>query len=176
MMGKRSTTREKIVSIAKAAQAAARARRAGKTIVTTNGCFDILHVGHIANLEWAGAQGDVLIVGINSDRSVRDHKGPGRPVNSAQDRARMLAALKAVDFVFIFDSYDPRPWIRRIKPHVHVKGAGSERHPLFKREEHVVRAHGGRVRLAPKVKGKSTTRTVEKILASHRRAARKKKR
>lgn len=172
----KTITRDKIVSVSQAARAAERARRRGETVVTTSGCFDILHAGHISSLEWARSQGDMLIVGINSDRTVRSHKGPGRPITVAKDRARTLAGLGAVDYVFVFDSYDPRPWLARIHPHIHVKGSGSERHPLFKPEADVVRAHGGRVRLAPKIPGKSTTKILEKVLARHRRGSHERRR
>src|SRR3989338_422519 len=100
-----------------------RLRRQGKRIVFTNGCFDILHAGHVAYLNRARAYGSVLVVGLNSDRSVRSIKGRGRPLNSELDRARVLSALASVDYVAIFDEETPVKLIRAIRPHVLVKGA-----------------------------------------------------
>jgi rfaE bifunctional protein nucleotidyltransferase chain/domain len=138
------------------------ARRQGKVVITTNGCFDLIHPGHVEMLEWAKAKGDTLIVGIDADASVRKNKGPGRPIVPAKDRARVLAGLAAVDYVFVFRTENPIPWLMRLKPKIHVKGRGSERDPRFAPEERVVVAGGGRVLLAPKIKGPSTTSIVQK--------------
>lgn len=157
-------TDKKVVSLDEAVHIAAEARASGQRVVTINGCFDILHPGHIAQFEWAKGQGDLLIVGVNSDSSVQENKGPLRPIVSQDDRARMLAALQATDYVFVFDGKSPIPWLERIRPHVHVKGQGSELSPAFAPEKAAVEACGTEVRLAPAVPGKSTTGIVEEIL------------
>ena len=139
-----------------------RLREEGRTVVFTNGCFDILHAGHASALAFARSQGDVLVVAINSDASVRRLKGPTRPVVDQQNRALMLAALEAVDYVTFFD--EPAPLIARLLPSVLVK-SGDWAHYVSGRD--VVEAHGGRVVLAPMVPGLSTTNIVQKILAAH---------
>jgi len=146
---------------------AAAARKRGKKIVTTNGCFDILHVGHVRNLAAAKKLGDVLIVGINSDASVRRNKGPSRPLVPARERAEILAALSVVDYVFIFGEETPFSWIKKLRPHFHVKGGGEDvkNHPDFAEQKHVVEQSGGRLVLVPHVKGKSTSILVHKIRA-----------
>ncbi len=111
-----------VVSLAGAARMAQAAHRAGKRVVTTNGCFDILHIGHVRYLSWAKRQGDLLIVGINSDSSVRKLKGPLRPITPEKERVEILAALKAVDAAFIFNESTPERWLAQIKPDIHVKG------------------------------------------------------
>lgn len=133
--------------------------------MTTNGCFDLIHPGHIRNLDWAKSQGDILIVGINSDASVKKLKGPKRPVMSEHDRAEVIAALKPVDYVFVFHDETPIPWLQVLNPHIHIKGAGSGSSPVFLPEEEVVVAGGGRVLLAPHFEGRSTTTIIEKILS-----------
>jgi D-beta-D-heptose 7-phosphate kinase/D-beta-D-heptose 1-phosphate adenosyltransferase len=130
---------------------------AGKLLVFTNGCFDILHTGHVSYLEFARDQGDALVVGLNSDESVRRNKGPNRPINSEQDRARVLASLRAVDYVVVFDDDEPRPLIEAILPDVLVKGRDWA-HYVSGRD--VVEAHGGKVVLADLVEGRSTTSTI----------------
>lgn len=162
---------KKIKSVQEIARITARARREGKTVVTTNGCFDILHAGHVQNLEWSRAQGDILVVGVNSDRSVRANKGPGRPVNGERDRALVLAGLAAVDYVLIFGAKNPIPWLALVKPSIHIKGKGSEKKvKLFLPEQAVVEKYGGRVLLAPLIPGRSTTNVIEKILKTAKRA------
>ncbi len=132
----------------------------GKTVVFTNGCFDILHTGHVSYLTFAREQGDALFVGLNSDRSVKKGKGDKRPVNSQVERALVLAALECVDAVIIFDEDEPAALIEEILPDVLVKGEDWA-HYVSGRE--IVEQHGGKVVLAPLVKGKSTTDTIEKI-------------
>lgn len=149
------------------APAAARAERdalkaAGKKLVFTNGCFDILHRGHVTYLAFARAQGDALCVGLNSDASVRRYKGPGRPINSEEDRAYVLASLRAVDFVVLFDDDEPRDLIAQILPQVLVKGRDWAH---YVSGWDVVEAHGGKVVLADMVEGRSTTGTIERVLA-----------
>jgi rfaE bifunctional protein nucleotidyltransferase chain/domain len=144
---------------------AARAERerlhaAGRQLVFTNGCFDILHRGHAEYLAFARAQGDALVVGLNSDESVRRMKGPTRPVNGEQDRAFVLGSLRAVDYVVIFGEDEPRALIEKILPHVLVKGKDWA-HYVSGRD--IVESHGGRVVLAEMVEGRSTTSTIEKL-------------
>ena len=134
----------------------------GKQLVFTNGCFDILHRGHAEYLAFARAQGDALCVGLNSDSSVRRNKGPARPVNSEDDRAFVVGSLRAVDFVVIFDEDEPKELITQILPQVLVKGKDWA-HYVSGRE--IVEAHGGRVVLAEMVPGRSTTGTIERVLA-----------
>ena len=135
----------------------------GRTLVFTNGCFDILHRGHADYLAFARSQGDALVVGLNSDASVRRAKGPTRPVNPEQDRAYVLGSLRAVDFVVIFDEDEPRNLISQILPDVLVKGKDWA-HYVSGRD--IVEANGGRVVLAEMVEGRSTTATIEKMRIS----------
>jgi len=132
----------------------------GRTLVFTNGCFDILHRGHAEYLAFARSQGDALVVGLNSDASVRRAKGPTRPVNPEQDRAYVLGSLRAVDFVVIFDEDEPRNLISQILPDVLVKGKDWA-HYVSGRD--IVEANGGRVVLAEMVEGRSTTATIERM-------------
>jgi D-beta-D-heptose 7-phosphate kinase / D-beta-D-heptose 1-phosphate adenosyltransferase len=136
-------------------------RRTGRRIVFTNGCFDILHRGHITYLNRAKALGDILIVGLNSDRSVQNLKGPNRPINALEDRAQVLAALSCVDHIVPFDSSTPHDLIRRIKPDVFVKGGDYTRETLP--EASLVDELGGRVEILPYLESYSTTRVIEKI-------------
>lgn len=124
-----------------------KARSAGKVIVFTNGCFDILHVGHIRYLEKARAMGDLLVVGVNTDESVRRLKGPDRPINSESDRAEVLAALECVDYVSLFAEDTPVELIQTIKPDIDVKGGDYS--PDDMPEAAVVQAYGGRVEIIP---------------------------
>ncbi|MBW2020819.1 MAG: D-glycero-beta-D-manno-heptose 1-phosphate adenylyltransferase [Deltaproteobacteria bacterium] len=139
-------------------------KKAGKIIVFTNGCFDLIHVGHVRYLQAAKAEGDVLVVGVNSDRSVRQIKGPGRPVVSEDERTEVLAALGCVDFVTLFDEPDPLMTIECLMPDVLVKGADWTEDAIVGRD--VVHANGGRVVRVPVTEGASTTRIIEKILAN----------
>jgi rfaE bifunctional protein nucleotidyltransferase chain/domain len=133
----------------------------GRRVVFTNGCFDLLHAGHIGSLEQARALGDALIVGLNSDASVRQLKGPGRPVLPERERAEILAALECVDAVVIFDEPTPREVIRGLLPDVLVKGGDWPGDQIVGREE--VEAAGGRVVSIPVVPGYSTTAILRKI-------------
>jgi rfaE bifunctional protein nucleotidyltransferase chain/domain len=133
----------------------------GRKLVFTNGCFDILHRGHVTYLEFARAQGDALVIGLNSDASVRRYKGPSRPVNCEGDRAFVIAALRAVDAVVLFEEDEPKDLIAKILPHVLVKGADWA-HYVSGRD--IVEANGGKVVLADMVEGKSTTGTIDRIL------------
>jgi rfaE bifunctional protein nucleotidyltransferase chain/domain len=138
-------------------------RAAGKTVVFTNGCFDLLHAGHTAYLAWARAQGDALIVGLNSDASVRGLKGPERPIVPFDGRAEVLLALRSVDAVVGFDEKTPVELLAVLKPDVHVKSAQYRIDELP--ERYVVESGGGRIALAPHVHGKSTTDLVATIRA-----------
>ena len=134
---------------------------AGKTLVFTNGVFDILHVGHVRYLAEARALGDALVIGINSDRSVRELKGPDRPLTKENDRAEILAALRAVDYVTIFDDVSPRSLIARLLPDVLVKGGDYTLDQIHGREE--VEAAGGRVVSLPFVADVSTSEILKRI-------------
>ncbi len=138
-----------------------RLRAEGKQIVFTNGCFDILHAGHVRYLAAARAQGDLLIVGLNSDASVRRLKGPSRPVNPEEDRAEVLGALRAVDAVTIFDEPTAAELIALVKPQVYVKGGDYTLDTLP--EAKIVQQYGGRVAFIDLVAGRSTTHIIEKI-------------
>jgi D-glycero-beta-D-manno-heptose 1-phosphate adenylyltransferase len=133
----------------------------GKRLAFTNGCFDILHRGHVTYLQFAREQADALCVGLNSDASVKRNKGDNRPINSEEDRAYVMASLAAVDCVVIFDEDEPRDLITKVLPQVLIKGRDWA-HYVSGRE--VVEANGGTVVLADMVEGKSTTGTIEKVL------------
>lgn len=135
-------------------------KRAGKTVVLTNGCYDLLHPGHVRLLEQARSMGDVLILALNSDASVRRMKGPGRPVIPETERAAMAAALTAVDAVTIFEEDTPRELIAEVLPDVLIKGADWQ-HFIAGREE--VEAAGGRVLTVSLEPGYSTTNLVERM-------------
>jgi D-beta-D-heptose 7-phosphate kinase/D-beta-D-heptose 1-phosphate adenosyltransferase len=137
----------------------------GKQLVFTNGCFDILHRGHVTYLEFARAQGDALVVGLNSDASVRRNKGDKRPVVNQEDRATVLLALSCVDYVVIFDEPEPRDLIAAILPDALVKGRDWA-HYVSGRD--VVEASGGRVILADLVEGRSSTNIIERILDAYK--------
>lgn len=139
-------------------------RRQGRSLVFTNGAFDILHAGHVTYLDFARRQGDALMVGVNSDASVRRYKGDKRPVNPEGERALVLASLECVDYVVLFDEDEPKTLIAEVLPDVLVKGADWA-HYVSGRD--VVEAHGGRVVLAELVQGKSTTGTIERILSAY---------
>jgi rfaE bifunctional protein nucleotidyltransferase chain/domain len=138
-----------------------REKRNGRRVVFTNGCFDLLHPGHIETLERARERGDLLIVGLNSDRSVREMKGAGRPILPAVERAEILAALECVDAVVIFDELTPQEIVSAISPDVLVKGGDWASDQIVGRRE--VEAAGGRVVSVPVVEGYSTSAIVEKI-------------
>ncbi len=139
----------------------------GRRLVFTNGCFDILHRGHVTYLTFARNQGDALVVGLNTDASVRANKGEGRPINAEEDRAFVLGSLRAVDYVVLFDDPEPKEIIARILPQVLVKGSDWA-HYVSGRE--VVEANGGRVVLANMVEGRSTTNMIERIVKNYRKA------
>lgn len=154
----------KILGIAAMRKERERLRAEGKSLVFTNGCFDILHAGHVDYLAFARDQGDALVVGLNSDASVRENKGKRRPVVPEKDRAKMLAALEAVDYVVIFDEDEPEHLISEILPDVLVKGEDWA-HYVSGRE--IVEQNGGRVVLAPLTEGRSTSDIIRKIRESN---------
>ena len=136
-------------------------RAQGKTIVTTNGCFDILHVGHVRYLNKAKSFGDVLIVALNSDKSVKSIKGPDRPINNEQDRAEILCALSCVDFVILFDEDSPAKLLDELKPDVYTKGADYTMETLP--EADIMRKNNIKVEFIQFVDGKSTTNIINKV-------------
>jgi rfaE bifunctional protein nucleotidyltransferase chain/domain len=136
-------------------------RAAGKTLVFTNGVFDLLHVGHVRYLAEARALGDLLLVAVNSDRTVRELKGEGRPITNENERAEILAALRQVDYVTIFDDISPRALITKLLPDVLVKGGDYNLDEIHGREE--VEAAGGRVVSLPFIEGASTSAIIERM-------------
>jgi rfaE bifunctional protein nucleotidyltransferase chain/domain len=141
-------------------------RAAGRVVVWTNGCFDLLHAGHARSLRAARSLGDVLVVGVNSDESVRRLKGPGRPVLPAAERAELVAALRCVDHAVVFDEDTPEACLRRLKPAVHCKGADyAPPHGKPIPEAPLVESYGGRVVFLPLVEGLSTTELVRRVQA-----------
>ena len=155
---------EKILSPEQMLRERQRLRAAGRRLVFTNGVFDILHVGHVRYLEQARTLGDALLVAINSDQTVRELKGAGRPVFDQPERAEILAALRCVDYVTVFDNISPRSLITQLLPDVLVKGGDYQLDQIHGREE--VEAAGGKVISLPFVEGASTTDIIRKI--SHR--------
>jgi len=151
----------KILTPAEMIRERARLKASGKTVVFTNGCFDILHCGHVSYLNFARGQGDVLILGMNSDASVKRNKGDDRPINCEQDRAEVLAALECIDYVVLFNEDEPAALIETLLPDVLVKGEDWA-HYVSGRE--AGEAAGGKVVLAKMVAGRSTTGTIEKVL------------
>jgi rfaE bifunctional protein nucleotidyltransferase chain/domain len=137
------------------------ARRAGRTVALANGCFDVLHVGHVRYLEAARREADVLVVGVNGDASVARLKGPGRPVMPAEDRAMLVGALRAVDHVVVFEEDDVGNLLRSLRPDVHCKGTDYTPDTVPERE--VVRAYGGRVAIVGDPKDHDTRALIERI-------------
>ncbi|HET6465560.1 MAG TPA: D-glycero-beta-D-manno-heptose 1-phosphate adenylyltransferase [Nitrospiria bacterium] len=156
-----SPSRSKVKTVRQLKPILARLRRRGERIVFTNGCFDLLHIGHLRYLQRARRQGDRLVVAINSDRSVRKIKGPPRPLLPQAERAEVLAALSCVDYVTVFDEPDPLAVITALQPDFLIKGSDWGQNKIIGRE--VVERRGGHVRRVPLVKGISTTRLIEKI-------------
>ncbi len=133
----------------------------GKKVVFTNGCFDILHIGHVTYLEKAARLGDILVIGLNSDASVSALKGPSRPVNNENDRAGILSALKFVDYVSVFDEDTPFELVSAIMPDIIVKGGDYTPETIVGAD--IVTQNGGEVVVIPLVEGKSTTNIIRKI-------------
>jgi len=149
--------------LTKDAMAAERARlkEQGKVVSFTNGCFDILHTGHVTYLQFARQQGDVLVLGMNSDASVKRNKGDDRPIVCEEDRARVVAALECIDYVVLFDEDEPKELIGELLPDVLVKGEDWAHYVSGRKE---VEAAGGKVVLAKMVEGRSTTNVIGRVL------------
>lgn len=137
-------------------------RKEGRTLVVTNGCFDILHAGHVVYLDAASSEGDVLLVGLNGDASVRELKGAGRPVNPGSDRATVLAGLTAVAAVTVFAELDALRLLELTKPDVYVKGGDYTINTINQPERRLVEGQGGRIVILPGVEGRSTTAILER--------------
>lgn len=155
--------RDKILQWQNLAQWRESVRAGGKRLVVTNGCFDILHVGHVTYLESARALGDMLLVGVNSDDSVRELKGPGRPVNPEGDRALVLAALASVDAVVVFGEADAMALLTLVRPEIYVKGGDYTLDTINQPERRLVEGAGGRVVVLGGVPGKSTTAVLTRV-------------
>jgi D-glycero-beta-D-manno-heptose 1-phosphate adenylyltransferase len=153
--------RQKVMSLAEAVALAEALRDAGRVVVFTNGVFDLLHPGHVRYLQAARREGDALIIGLNSDPSVRAIKGPARPITPDHERAEILAALQCVDAVVVFDEKDPLHLIRHLRPHVLVKGADWALDAIIGAD--LVQAEGGRVVRIPLAEGQSTSAIIERI-------------
>ena len=136
---------------------------AGQRLVFTNGCFDLLHAGHVRYLQQARGLGDALAVGLNSDRSVRELKGKGRPVNVEEDRAEVLAALGCVDYVVIFDGKRATDVLSTVRPHVYAKGGDYTPDSLDPEERAALEKAGAEIRILPLVPGRSTTAVLERV-------------
>jgi rfaE bifunctional protein nucleotidyltransferase chain/domain len=143
-------------------------RARGEKIVFTNGCFDIVHIGHLRYLEQARAEGDLLVVGLNSDRSVRALKGPTRPVIPELERAEVLAHLGSVDYVYVYEENTCEGLIELLRPHVYVKGAGQAVETIA--EAPTAQRLGVCIKIMPMVQGRSTTAIVERVIATHKGA------
>jgi len=138
-------------------------RKSGRKLVVTNGCFDLLHLGHVTYLDAARALGDVLLVGLNGDKAVRELKGEGRPLNTEGDRAAVLAALQMIDAVLIFPEKTASRFLAEIEPDIYVKGGDYTLDTVNQEERRLVENAGGKIIILPIVPGKSTTSLVEKI-------------
>ena len=152
---------EKLKSLDELTSIAAAARAKGQIVVFTNGCFDLLHRGHVHTLRQAKAAGDLLIVAINSDRSVKSIKAPQRPILPETDRLELIAAMEMVDYVILFDEPDPYKLIAAIKPQVLAKGGDWSNEKIIGAD--IVEASGGRVAVIPYLKGFSTSEIIERI-------------
>src|SRR5664280_379833 len=155
---------EKIIPWDQLQQWRAAFRDAGKRLVVTNGCFDLLHLGHVTYLETARNLGDALLVGVNGDAAVAQLKGPGRPLNSEWDRAAVLAALQCVDGVCIFAEKAATRFLSEARPDIYVKGGDYTLDTLNQEERRVVEKNGGKIVILPFVPGKSTTALLKKIM------------
>ena len=157
---------KKIKSLNELIKIADKLKKQNKKIVTTNGVFDILHLGHVKYLEQAKRLGDVLIVGINTDKSVKINKGDKRPINNEKSRIGVLAALESVDYAFLFNEKNPIKWLSRLKPDMHVK-AGDYRLGQIT-EKDAVEKNGGKVIIAKEERSYSTTALISKIIGTYK--------
>ena len=153
----------KIVNLEELSERSKILRAGGKKLVATNGCFDLLHVGHVRYLQAARALGDALAVGLNSDRSVRELKGKGRPITEEQDRAEILAALECVDLVAVFPELRAMKFIAASEPNVYVKGGDYTAETLNEEERKVLKQVGAEIRIIPFEAGYSTSGLLEQI-------------
>lgn len=156
----------KIVQLEELSHRCEKLRSAGKKIVATNGCFDLLHVGHVRYLQAARALGDFLAVGLNGDRSVCELKGTGRPITTEADRAEVVAALQCVDLVTIFPQMRATQFLVAVRPAVYVKGGDYSPESLDEEERAVLKESGAEIRLVPFEKGYSTSGLIEQICKS----------
>jgi rfaE bifunctional protein nucleotidyltransferase chain/domain len=154
---------EKILDLDALAEESRRLRAAGRKLVVTNGCFDLLHVGHVRYLEAARSLGDALAVGVNGDRSVRELKGADRPLNSEKDRAEVLAALEAVDFVSIFPEVRATHFLRTVSPAIYVKGGDYQMESLDAEERAALAENGVEIRIIPFEPGYSTSKMLARM-------------
>ena len=152
---------EKLVEKSKIAEFLKELKSSNKKVVMTNGCFDILHAGHVRYLKESKKFGDILIVGLNSDSSVKALKGPSRPINSEMDRAEVLAGLESVNYIIIFDEISPVKLLDEVKPDIYTKGADYTVETLPEAE--TVMKNGGKIKFINLVEGKSTTKIIDKI-------------
>src|SRR3989338_1182015 len=141
-------------------------KKNNKKIITTNGVFDILHPGHVKYLEQAKGMGDVLIVGVNTDKSAKENKGDKRPINDEKSRISVLAALESVDYAFLFDEKNPIKWLEKIKPDIHIKAGDYKLSQII--EKGAVEKNGGKIVIAKMEKGHSTTKMISKILDTYK--------
>lgn len=158
-MNPKIKTREEISKIAE------QLKKEGKRIVTTNGAFDLLHYGHIKLFEFAKQQGDILIIGLNSDKSIRTYKNKNRPIVGQEQRAEILAAIQQIDYITIFDEPIPIKFVESVKPNVHVNAAT---YGLNCIESETVRKNGGEIKLFDIIKGHSTTDIIKRILETQK--------
>ena len=155
--------KSKIVRIGELAEISANLRRAGRRLVVTNGCFDLLHVGHVRYLQAARALGDALAVGVNGDSSVRELKGEGRPLNMEQDRAEVLAALYCVDYVAVFPEVRATQFLGQVRPAIYVKGGDYKPETLNAEERAALQEAGAEIRIIPFERGYSTSALIERM-------------
>jgi len=160
---------EKLVDLPTVLRIVEQAKRQGKRVVWANGCFDILHVGHILYLERAKSLGDILIVGLNSDDSVKAFKGPHRPIAEEMHRAKILTSLRCVDYVIIFSEKSPINLLKTLKPHIYVKGGDYSIDTIDQNERRAIENYGGKIVLLPKQEGISTSSIIQKILAMYKK-------
>ena len=161
------TSNKKIKTLKELTKIVQKLKKNNKKIVTTNGVFDILHLGHVKYLEAAKKIGDVLIVGVNTNSSVKQNKGDKRPINDEKSRVGVLAGLESVDYVFLFNEKNPVKWIGKIKPDVHVKAGDYKMRQII--EKSVVEKNGGKIVITKMGKNYSTTKIINKILESYQK-------
>jgi rfaE bifunctional protein nucleotidyltransferase chain/domain len=161
--------KEKLKSLDELAAIREQAARQNRRLVFTNGCFDLLHVGHVRYLQAARELGHALVVAVNGDASTRALKGAGRPITNEAERAEVLAALESVDFVTIFQGERVTDLVRRIRPHIYVKGGDYTIETLNQEEVAVLREVGANIRIVALIPGKSTTATIQKMESEKRR-------